>query len=348
MKEIGILEVGEMKIGHATDEEAATGCTVVLFGNEGAPCAVDVRGGGPASREHALLAPVAAAEMVNAIVLSGGSAFGLASADGVMRYLSERDIGFDTGVAKVPIVPTSCLFDLGIGASDVYPDASRGYEACEDADARSDGGGSQPFEGNVGAGCGCTVGKLLGAGRAMKTGLATYAVELGALKVGAIVAVNALGDICGMDDGRPLAGLLDETGKLVTSSEATLFALTEAHYEEAAMAAGQAAPEAPHATHAHGWGRGGNTTLGIVLTNGLLDKTKLTKVAGMAHDGYARTIRPVHTNLDGDSIYAASVGSVPVDVNAVGALAAYAMGKAVDRAAYAAEGSHGYKSLRDL
>ncbi len=360
MQEISILDVGPFYIGHATDERAATGCTVALFEEEGARCGVDVRGGGPASREHALLHPTAAAEVVNAILLSGGSAFGLDAAGGVMRYLNERNIGFDTGFGCVPIVPASCVFDLSIGSADVFPDAAMGYAACEDAQARAIGKGSFPFEGNVGVGMGCTVGKLAGPTRAMKAGFATYAVELGALKMGALVAVNALGDIVDYDTGRLLAGLLDAKGERVISSEDMLFALTEKR-----CASMSADTDASHKTSA-GWNQGqetatssevvegapfsstSNTTIGIIFTNASFDKTQLTKIAGMAHDAFGRTIHPVHTNFDGDSIYAVSVGALPADVSAAGALAVYVMGKAISRAAFAAAGSHGYRSLRDL
>ena len=261
MKEIGIMEVGGFRVGHAQNEEAMTGCTVVLL-DEMSPAGLDVRGGGPASRESQILAPVAQADSINAVLLSGGSAFGLDAAGGVQRYLEERGIGFDVGVTKVPLVCQSCLFDLGIGRMDVRPDAAMAYRACEAA------GYEPPREGSVGAGTGCTVGKYRGMARSMKSGFGTFALQSGPLKVGAMVAVNALGDI--YDNGVQIAGLRSADGKSLVST-----------IEE--MIEDVAAPENLFS---------GNTTLGIVVTNAKLNKTQLTKVAGMTHNGYARAIRP--------------------------------------------------------
>ena len=307
MKEIGIMEVGGFRVGHAQNREAATGCTVLLC-DRMSPAGLDVRGGGPASRESQILNPLMAAEGINAVLLSGGSAFGLDAAGGVQRYLEERDIGFDVGFAKVPLVSESCLFDLGVGSKDVRPDAAMAYAACENASY------DPPAEGNEGAGTGCTVGKYKGAARAMKSGFGTFAVEAGNVRVGALVAVNALGDICG-PDGRPVAGLLTADGKGLSSTVEELM------------------DDVSHAANLFS----GNTTLGIVVTNCVFRKPELCKIAGMTHNGYARAIRPVHTTADGDSIYALSVGDVPGDVNLVGTMAAYAMERAIVRAAAAAE-----------
>ena len=301
MKEIGIMEVGGFRVGHAQNEEAMTGCTVVLL-DEMSPAGLDVRGGGPASRESQILAPVAQADSINAVLLSGGSAFGLDAAGGVQRYLEERGIGFDVGVTKVPLVCQSCLFDLGIGRMDVRPDAAMAYRACEAA------GYEPPREGSVGAGTGCTVGKYRGMARSMKSGFGTFALQSGPLKVGAMVAVNALGDI--YDNGVQIAGLRSADGKSLVST-----------IEE--MIEDVAAPENLFS---------GNTTLGIVVTNARLNKTQLTKVAGMTHNGFARAIRPVHTNADGDSIYALSTGSVEANLNVVGVMAAKVMERAIVRA----------------
>ena len=314
MKEIGIMEVGGFKIGHAQNVEAATGCTVLLL-DKMSPAGLDVRGGGPASRESQILSTVAQAEAINAVLLSGGSAIGLDAAGGVMKYLEERDIGFDVGVTKVPLVSQSCLFDLGIGRVDVRPDGAMAYEACEKASYEA------PAEGNVGAGTGCSVGKYRGMGRAMKSGFGTYAVEAGALKVGALVAVNALGDI--YEDGKMIAGLRSEDGTGLSNTLEELFRDVTAMYS-------------------------GNTTLGIIVTNAKFHKTQLTKIAGMTHNGYARAIRPVHTNADGDSIYALSVGEIPGDVNVVGAMAAYAMEKAIVRATRAAEAAYGLPGVKEI
>ena len=318
MKEIGIMEVGGFRVGHAQNREAATGCTVLLC-DRMSPAGLDVRGGGPASRESQILNPLMAAEGINAVLLSGGSAFGLDAAGGVQRYLEERDIGFDVGFAKVPLVSASCLFDLGVGSKDVRPDAAMAYAACKNASY------DPPAEGNEGAGTGCTVGKYKGAARAMKSGFGTFAVEAGNVRVGALVAVNALGDICG-PDGRPVAGLLTADGKGLSSTVEELM------------------DDVSHAANLFS----GNTTLGIVVTNCVFRKPELCKIAGMTHNGYARAIRPVHTTADGDSIYALSVGDVPGDVNLVGTMAAYAMERAIVRAAAAAESAYGFKACRDL
>lgn len=317
MKEINIMDVGGFRIGHAQNIPAATGCTVMLFDNM-SPAGLDVRGGGPASRESQILSPVAQAEGINAILLSGGSAFGLDAAGGVMKYLEERGIGFETGIAKVPLVCQADLFDLGVGSADVRPDGSMAYEACENA------GYAPPAEGNVGAGTGCTVGKYRGMQRAMKAGLGTYAVQAGPLKVGALVAVNALGDI--YEDGKMIAGLLNADGNGLSNTLEELFSDVDRMGELFS----------------------GNTTLGIVVTNAKFHKTQLTKIAGMTHNGYARAIRPVHTNADGDSIYAVSTGELPGDVNVVGAMAALAMEKAIARAVKQAVSAYGLPGMDSL
>ncbi len=306
LKEISLGDIAGFRIGHAQNNDAMTGCTVMLF-DDCAPAGVDVRGGGPASRETPLLNPVMDAKGIHAILLSGGSAFGLDAAGGVMKYLEERDIGFDVGVTKVPLVCQSSLFDLMIGDMSVRPDAAMGYAACENAD---DASSSPALHGSVGAGLGCTVGKYRGPAFCMKSGLGSYAVSLGDLQVGALVAVNALGDVYDPDTNEKLAGATDEDGNLLSSPLS--------YFDEAAK-------QIPTFS--------GNTTLGIIVTNAAFDKTTLNKVASMAHNGYANAIRPVHTMADGDSIYAASVGNVKSDVNLVGPLAAYVMGKAIADAA---------------
>ncbi|MCI8869774.1 MAG: P1 family peptidase [Lawsonibacter sp.] len=317
MREIGIMEVGGFRVGHAQDMEAATGCTVILC-DRMSPAGLDVRGGGPASRESQILNPVAAAEGINAVLLSGGSAFGLDAAGGVQKYLEERNIGFETGVAKVPLVSQSCLFDLGVGRKDVRPDSAMAYAACVNASY------STPAQGNAGAGTGCSVGKYRGMERAMKAGFGVYALQAGALKVGALAAVNALGDVYG-PNGAPIAGLL-------TPDRAGLSSTLEELFGDADRAAGLTP---------------GNTTLGVVVTNAKLNKTQLTKAAGMTHNGYARAIRPVHTTADGDSIYALSLGDLPGDVNVVGAMAALAMERAIVRAVQSAASAYGLPGLAD-
>ena len=299
MHEIDIMDIGGFKIGQAEDTKGLTGCTVFLFDKQ-SPAGVDIRGGGPASRETPLLNPVADAKGIHALVLSGGSAFGLDAAGGVMKYLEERDIGFDVGVTKVPLVVQSCIFDLVIGDKNARPDGKMAYKACENASYDTF------LQGNYGAGMGATVGKYMGRERSMKSGIGAYAVQLGELKVGAVVTLNE-------------NGLLfdDET----------------AYFEAAAKIQNMFT---------------GNTTIGTIITNAKLDKTALNKVASMAHNGYGRAIRPVHTMADGDSIYAVSVGSVPADINLVGPMSAYVMAKAIANAARSAKSVDGYKAFCDV
>ncbi len=302
MKEIDFMQVGGFKLGHEQDEIGKTGCTVLLFDRQSA-AGVDVRGGGPASRETPLLNPVADAAGVHAILLSGGSAFGLDAAGGVMKFLEERNIGFDVGVTKVPLVCQSCLFDLAVGSKDARPNPEMAYKACENASYDT------PRWGRVGAGTGCTVGKYRGLEHCMPGGIGAYAVQLGSIKIGAVVAVNALGDIYDIETNEELAGVTDANGSLLHSEGAFFVEMMNRQNLFT-----------------------GNTTLGVIVTNAQMDKTALNKVASMAHNGYARTIRPVHTMADGDSIYAVSTGSVRADVNLIGAMSAWVMGKAIGRA----------------
>lgn len=320
MREIAITEFDNLKIGQAENAEAGTGCTVLLLGPEGAPAGLDVRGGGPASRESELLKPMAAAGVIHAILLSGGSAFGLDAAGGVMRYLEERNIGFDVGVAKVPLVCQSCLFDLTVADAHTRPDATMAYAACCHAET----GNYQ--DGNFGAGTGATVGKLLGMEHCMKSGIGSYAVQIGDLKVGALVAVNALGDVYDWKNGCKVAGLLADDRKTFLDTEQV--ACQKIDVVENKFVA--------------------NTTLGVVITNAQFDKTRLCKIAGMAHDGYARAIRPVHTTADGDSIYAVSLGTVQADQDVVGALGAQVMAEAILRAVRAARPAYGLPAVSEL
>lgn len=320
MREIAITEFENLKIGQAENAEAGTGCTVLLLGSEGAPTGLDVSGGGPASRESELLKPMAAAGVIHAILLSGGSAFGLDAAGGVMRYLEERNIGFDVGVAKVPLVCQSCLFDLTVADAHTRPDAAMAYAACCHAET----GNYQ--DGNFGAGTGATVGKLLGMEHCMKSGIGSYAVQIGNLKVGALVAVNALGDVYDWKNGCKVAGLLADDRKTFLDTEQV--ACQKIDVVENKFVA--------------------NTTLGVVITNAQFDKTRLCKIAGMAHDGYARAIRPVHTTADGDSIYAVSLGTVQADQDVVGALGAQVMAEAILRAVRAARPAYGLPAVSEL
>lgn len=320
MKEISIKDFRNIQIGQAENVQAGTGCTVFLLGREGASVGLDVRGGGPASRESELLKPLATAQVIHAILLAGGSAFGLDAAGGVMRYLEECGIGVDVGVTRVPLVCQSDLFDLTVADAHTRPDAAMAYEACVNAET------GNYRDGNHGAGTGATVGKLLGMEHCMKSGIGSYAVQVGNLQVGAVVAVNAVGDVYDYENGRKIAGLLAADGKTFLDSELAALQAIEAQAEKFV----------------------GNTTLGVILTNARLDKAHLCKIAGMAHDGYARAIRPVHTSMDGDSIYAVSLGDVPADMDVVGTLAARVMAKAIVRAVQAAEPAYGLPSAGEI
>lgn len=319
MKEISILELDNIKIGQTENVTGGTGCTVFLCEN-GMAAGLDVRGGGPASRESELMNPLATAQEINAIVLAGGSAFGLDAAGGVMQYLEERGIGFDVGVTKVPLVCQADLFDLTVADKNARPDKAMGYEAAQHAM-------EQPNyrNGNYGAGCGATVGKFKGMDYCMKSGIGSYAVQTGELKIGAVVAVNALGDIYDWKTGRKVAGLLSDDKMSFQSTEELMCQKTDAIDNKFV----------------------GNTTIGVIITNGKFDKSQLCKIAGMAHDGYARSIHPVHTSADGDSIYAVSVGNVPADLDLVGTLAAHVMSEAILCAVKSAESAYGYPSLAD-
>lgn len=322
-KEISILEIKGIKIGQSENQAAGTGCTVFLS-ETGMRAGLDVRGGGPASRESELLNPLAAAQVIHAIVLAGGSAYGLGAADGVMKYLEEKGIGFEVGPSlKVPLVCQSDLFDLTVGDPYIRPDKAMGYDACLRAEENGTG---NYRDGNFGAGCGATVGKFAGMDYCMKSGIGSYAVQIGELQVGAVVAVNALGDIYDWKTGKKIAGLLAEGRKTFRSTEELMYASTEIVENKFT----------------------GNTTIGVIITNGKFEKASLCKIAGMAHDGYARSIRPVHTTADGDSIYAVSVGDVEADQDLTGVLAAEAMSEAIIRAVMSAEGAYGYPGVRDL
>ncbi len=320
MNEIKITDIELFRIGQTENNSAATGCTVILC-SEGMRAGLDVRGGGPASRESQLLNPLMSAQIIHAVVLSGGSAFGLGAANGVMEYLEQKGIGFDVGVTKVPLVAQSDLFDLTVGDTFVRPDPKMGYEA-----ARLAAEAPNYRDGNYGAGCGATVGKFCGMDTCMKSGIGSYAVEIGDLKVGAIVALNALGDVFDWKTGKQVAGLRTEDGKGLRRTIDVMKSKIETVENKFV----------------------GNTTIGAVITNAEFNKTQLCKIAGMAHDGYARSINPVHTSADGDSIYALSAGTVNADQDLVGTLAAEVMSEAILRAVMHAEGAYGYPSACDM
>ncbi len=313
LKEISAAQLEGLRIGNAQNQEAKTGVTVLLFEN-GATLGVDISGGGPASRETPLALPLTADNPVHAIVLSGGSAFGLAASDGVMRYLEERGIGYQTGYAKVPLVCQSCIYDLGLGRADIRPDKEMGYEACVNAEK------NQPLCGSVGAGTGATVGKLYGMARAMKSGLGIYGAEVGRLKMAAVVVVNAVGDIFNPETGQKVAGLRAEDGTGFADSCSELYKISR----QKDLFDQEKKPNLDMNT---------NTTIGAVITNGRFSKAEMNKIASMARNAYGRCINPVGTMADGDTIYAASIGQEKADLNMAGTLAAQVMAKAILKAA---------------
>lgn len=319
MDTISPLDIEGIEIGQATDTDAATGCTVIIC-PEGATAGVAVRGGGPATRETDLLRPENMVQRIHAVMLSGGSAFGLDAASGAMRRLEERGIGFDVGVGRVPIVCGASLFDLACGRGDVRPDATMGYEACLDAES------SKGFEeGCRGAGTGATVGKVGGMTRAMKSGMGAYGLTADGLQVATVVAVNALGSVVERD-GTPIAGLLSEDGASILSIE---------DGEKAFLAAGRASFSS-------------NTTVSCVITNAALTKAEACKVASIAHDGYARAIRPVHSSNDGDTVFVMATGKLSVAMDLVGLLAADTCEESIRRAAWQAHASYGFKAATDM
>ncbi len=327
----GITAVAGLRVGHFTDTRRPTGCTVVLA-VDGAVAGVDVRGASPGTRETELLSPLNAVEQVHAILLAGGSAFGLDAAGGVMRWLDERDIGVQVGRAgqvnalsgkpiRVPIVPAAILFDLFVGDPSIRPDAAAGYAACEAASTEPSA------EGNVGAGAGASVGKLFGLGRAMKGGLGSAAVTVNGITVGALVAVNAIGDVVDPTTGAVVAGARTIDGSALLGS---MRALLNGDIP-APLQIGSA------------------TTLAIVATDAVLTKAEANKVAQMAQDGLARSINPVHTMTDGDVVFALATGAAGrrANVTLLGALAAEVLADAVLRGVLAARGIGG-SGLPDL
>lgn len=317
MKEIQLNTIKGIQIGHAQNEDAATGCTVILA-KDGVCAGVDVRGGGPATRETDLLNPVNMIEKIHAVMLSGGSAFGLDAGSGAMQYLEEQGCGFDTGVAKVPIVCGASLFDLAVGSAHIRPDKAMGYEACVNSETNN------PLQGNVGAGTGATVGKMMGPAFAMKSGIGMYAVEVGNIQVGAIVAVNAVGDV--VENDQVIAGIYNKELKQIISTEEAMLKQIEKAYEASI----------------------GNTTIGCIITNAKITKAQATKISSIAHNGYARSIRPVHTMNDGDTIFTLGTGEVEANVDVIGALASTVMAQAVLRAVKNSEGAYGLCAYKDI
>jgi len=330
MKRNAITDVPGIEVGQAQDDEALTGCTVVLC-RKGAVGGVDVRGSAPGTRETDLLNPVNLVEKVHAVMLAGGSAFGLDAASGVMRYLDERKIGFNTGIVRVPIVPAAILFDLGLGRSDRRPDAEMGYRAACAASA------GPVAEGNAGAGSGASVGKIFGMAGAMKSGLGTASIEIGGgVIVGAIAAVNTFGDVVDPSSGKIIAGARPVKLGPVRLGKGEQFADT---LKVMKTFTGRAVL---------GFATKSNTVIGVVAANVKFTKAEATKMAQMAQDGVARSIRPAHTMLDGDTIFALATGGKRADVSTVGVYAAEALAMAIVRAVQAAKPAGGLPSASDL
>ncbi|MBN1438864.1 MAG: P1 family peptidase [Anaerolineales bacterium] len=325
-----ITDVPGILVGQAQDESALTGCTVVLC-RKGAVAGVDQRGGAPGTRETDLLRPMHLVRKIHAVMLAGGSAFGLDAASGAMRWLEERKIGFATVTAKVPIVAAAILYDLAIGDVKIRPDAEMGYRACQAASAEP------PAEGNAGAGTGCTVGKIFGMAGAVKSGIGSASMECGGgVVTAALVAVNAFGDVIDPAGGGILAGVRPVGVGLLRIGGSSRFADTLSVMRSRA------------GSLILGLAEGGNTVIGVVATNALLSKEEANKVAQMAQDGLARSVRPAHTMLDGDTIFALSTGGRKAPVSLVGACAAEVFARAVVKAVQTARSAGGIPAAADV
>jgi len=306
-----ITDVAGIEVGHFTDTRRPTGCTVVIA-REGAVGGVDVRGAAPGTRETDLLAPTNLVDRVHGILLSGGSAWGLDAATGVVQWLEEHGVGFPVGTARLPLVPGAVLFDLLVGDASIRPDAAAGYRACELASAKA------PAEGNVGAGTGAAVGKVFGIERAMKGGIGTASVTVDGITVGALIACNALGDVIDPDTGEVIAGARTRNGKSLMDTRRALL---------------RGEPPKPVLA-------GTNTTIGVIATDAVITKVQATRLATMGHDGLARSINPVHTMSDGDTLFMLGTGRAgkSLGMMVLGTMVAEAVAIAVVRAARAAPG----------
>ncbi|MBX0356298.1 P1 family peptidase [Halobacillus sp. Nhm2S1] len=319
MREIDITKVEGFFFGQKESEDHHTGCTVILS-QDGATAGVDVRGGAPGTRETDALKSENLVQHIHGLFLSGGSAFGLEVGSGVMRYLEEKGIGFDAGVTRVPIVPGAILFDLRENDRGMRPDAAMGYEAASSAFQNS-----HLKQGNYGAGAGATVGKGKGPSYSMKGGLGHYAIQVGDVKVGAVVAVNCFGDVIEPETGRIIAGL-QRNGKLLNSEEVIMSEIMGGHTNRFR----------------------GNTTIGAVVTNASVDKPAANKLASMAHAGLSRTIRPSHTFVDGDTIFFMGSGKISCDYNSLGVMAVKAIERAVQNAVTHAQSTNSFLSANDI
>jgi L-aminopeptidase/D-esterase-like protein len=324
-----ITDIPGIRVGQAQDNQAMTGVTVILC-DARTTGGVDQRGGAPGTRETDLLLPMHLVQYVHAVVLAGGSAFGLDAASGVVRYLEEKKIGYDTGFAHVPIVPSAILFDLGVGSAKVRPTPEMGFQACINASKLP------PAQGNAGAGTGASVGKILGMGQAMKSGIGTASQAIGGgIIVGAIIAVNAFGDVVDPFSRKILAGARPITSGPIHIGGTGLFADT---LEVMRSMLGRTALSL--ASHQ-------NTIIGVVATNAILNKEETNKVAQMAHNGLALSIRPAHTMFDGDTIFALATNKRRADVNRVGAFAAEVVASAIANAVINAKAASGLPAYSD-
>ncbi|QAT51092.1 peptidase S58 family protein [Caproiciproducens sp. NJN-50] len=319
MKQANFTDIGGLKVGHAQNFDAATGCTVVIC-EEGAVAGVDARGGSPGTRETDALDPVNLRKSIHAVLLAGGSAFGLDAAAGVMQYLEERGVGRDVKVTRVPIVCGAILFDLKCGDYRIRPDKEMGYEACLNA-----GSGAFPV-GSVGAGTGATIGKIRGLDHAMKGGIGSFCLRTGELMVGAVMAVNCVGDIYDAESNRLIAGVLNDDKKTVGSTEAVMI---ENYRNDADIFSG-------------------NTVIGVVATNAVLTKAEANKLASVSQNGIARAVRPAHTSFDGDTIFTMATGKVKADPDVVGILAARSVENAILQAVKSAEPLAGFPAYKNL
>lgn len=321
LERIDITNMTDFRIGNAQNQEGGTGCTVIIS-EDGAVCGVDVRGGGPATRETDRLSPLCKLDYNHGIVLSGGSAYGLDASGGVMQYLEENGIGYETGAGLVPLVSGASIYDLNVGDSKCRPDKAMGYEACKDAFDTT----TTVRSGNYGGGTGASVGKFGGPTRRMKGGLGSYAFKYDKFEIGAVVIVNALGDIYNMEDGSILAGVLSEDGKRIVSAEDIV--LDKIYTEQDFF--------------------NKNTTIGCIITNATLTNSQATKVSSLAQNGLARVIWPVHTSADGDSVFTMSSGKIDVDTDVVGSIASEVLAFAINDAIKNAESAYGIKSMLDF
>lgn len=313
-----ITDIEGIKVGHGSSEGALTGCTVIIC-EEGATGGVDVRGSAPGTRETDLFKAENMVDKVHAVVLSGGSAFGLEASSGVMKFLEDKGVGFDVGVTKVPIVASAVIFDLGIGDFKIRPDFKMGYEAAEAASP------TENRQGCIGAGMGATVGKILGPKGVMKSGLGSATIQLGQLKVSALVVVNSFGDVYDYKSNKQLAGVYDYADKKMLNTMEILknmYSQTNPFLK--------------------------NTTIGVIATNAILTKAEGNKVAQMAHNGFARSINPIHTMYDGDTIFTMATNKVKEDISLIGTLAAEVMSQAISNAIVHSKGYDGLVSYRDL